>query len=607
MTTGRNGRTSAARALALGILLISCTGMVTAQQLTLNVVWTVSGFWNGTRTMTFTNGTWVFNGALTTTVNILGQPCVVNRSESGQGQFAIPSEPNPPSSFVFTISETVNYNNVYCQAGASQNSSGSNQPTGPVTVIATPSPGGYDLSTNTVYAPNSYYGSLMTVTASGFLSLSSYACPTGTSVMAALPPVPVNKLLPVKPLQVTYGTLNLTFSISQSGTLCQAQSNIGHLPVLLSILNQPFQHYYDSVASATLTRYPSGTITGLNTCNFSALGVVGPTNGCLLNGPFNSSATYAQWSTSGFTTQAVPGSPFVKLPVPSSTGPLSFWINISSLGWTDLAMPTLVQTAEPYIHQTLISNLPAIAYYTFIQDPGDVNLLVINRDGMTSGTLPDGRKTNDIIGSLVYDSQVNPAVLLQGSLTNSETVLLTGVQDGSYDLVTSSVAGQNSGVQQEVTCPIALGQMAAYVISSSVLDGVPSQTITPATAAREDLNGDGTINCADAAIAAEHYGSHVGSSDFNAWSDLNGDGVINLLDLEAIVQKIPTGCANQQFVRSVTFASTIADIRVALGANLITNRGIANELSEQITEAESAASKGNESDDVRCPSEQVHG
>jgi hypothetical protein len=417
------------------------------------------------------------------------------------------------------------------------------------------------------------------------------SCPVGTLVNASLPTVQVNKLLQMKPLQVTYGALSLTFSISQSGALCQAQSAIEHLPVLVNS-----QHLADSIASATLTLYPSGTITGLNACNFSPKG--GLANGCLLNGSFDPNATYLQWSTSGFTTQAVVGK-FISPPLPFSTGPLIFWLNLSSLGWENLGLPAIIQNAEPYVHQTLISNLPAIAWYTFIQDPGDVTVLVINRDGKTSGTLPDGRETDDIPQSLVYESQLNPAVLLQGSLTNTETVLLTGIQSGSYDLVISNLAGQSTGSQQEVTGPIALGQMATYVINSSVLNGVPSQTVTSTTASREDLNGDGIVNCADLAIVSEAYGASTANSAFNAWADVNNDGIINLLDLQAVIQKIPAGCPNQLLVHNVTFASTLADIQVALTADLISNRTLATELTEKMREAESSASQGGESDDAR--------
>jgi hypothetical protein len=62
-------------------------------------------------------------------------------------------------------------------------------------------------------------------------------------------------LIPDKPLQVGYGNLLLDFAVSDPGlpALCQADSNTGNLPVLLTNrLTGEDCHFADSVADASL-------------------------------------------------------------------------------------------------------------------------------------------------------------------------------------------------------------------------------------------------------------------------------------------------------------------------------------------------------------------
>jgi hypothetical protein len=99
---------------------------------------------------------------------------------------------------------------------------------------------------------------------------------------------------------------------------------------------------------------------------------------------------------------------------PFSTGPLTFWANLDALALspTTHSMDQIVQQIENYFHATLIDNLPAIATYGFIQDPGNIRLMIINSQGLTAGFFPDGRITTDISPSYYFPSDSNPAIMM---------------------------------------------------------------------------------------------------------------------------------------------------------------------------------------------------
>jgi serine/threonine protein kinase len=61
-----------------------------------------------------------------------------------------------------------------------------------------------------------------------------------------------------------------------------------------------------------------------------------------------------------------------------------------------------------------------------------------------------------------------------------------------------------------------------------------------------DINGDGSVNCADLAILRAAYGSTAGTTTWNPVADLNGDGAVNITDLsiQAADWTGPTGGTN---------------------------------------------------------------
>lgn len=135
--------------------------------LALTVTWTTSGIWNGTEVLTINkDGTWSFAGNLTS-----NQGSLTTHTETGSGAGETPAvlgaiPPNSPVPFTFTVNEYYNFTNV---SGPNVTSGSWNTPD--VTIEATPTTGGYSLSTNTTYPVGIVAGgSTTTVSATGFLS-----------------------------------------------------------------------------------------------------------------------------------------------------------------------------------------------------------------------------------------------------------------------------------------------------------------------------------------------------------------------------------------------------------------------------------------------------
>jgi hypothetical protein len=56
-----------------------------------------------------------------------------------------------------------------------------------------------------------------------------------------------------------------------------------------------------------------------------------------------------------------------------------------------------------------------------------------------------------------------------------------------------------------------------------------------------DLNSDGSVTCADAAIVRAAFGTSVGQPGFDARADVNSDGVANVRDLSYVTRRLPAG------------------------------------------------------------------
>jgi hypothetical protein len=56
-----------------------------------------------------------------------------------------------------------------------------------------------------------------------------------------------------------------------------------------------------------------------------------------------------------------------------------------------------------------------------------------------------------------------------------------------------------------------------------------------------DLNGDGTVDCADLAIIKASFGKRRGEAGYDSKADVNNDGVVDVKDLAFVSQKVPAG------------------------------------------------------------------
>lgn len=372
------------------------------------------------------------------------------------------------------------------------------------------------------------------------LDLQTTFCPIGATISGViLPRVNVIPTLSRKPWRISYAELSLDFSISGSAGICTALSNAGALGVNFSFGTFTDFHIADSIATAQLSAFQPSTVGPLQSCNFALFS--GINNNCLLNGPFDPSASYASWSTTGFHTVPLPTvQAVIQHP---NTGPLNFWVNLDRLGLStsNTSMDMILRGTEPYIHRTLIDNLPYFAWYTVIQDPGNVTILVVNTEGLTAGTLPNGAVTYDIPQSLLYPSTTNPAVVFPNLQDGTYEIILTGISSGDYELSVSGTSINHQSTQQVVTGALLKSASVSYHVSLTTSTVGQSQTISLGTIVLGDLNGDEHVDCKDLAVVKASFGRKTGQQGFNAWADLNSDGVVDIRDLAIVSQRLPVG------------------------------------------------------------------
>lgn len=193
-------------------------------------------------------------------------------------------------------------------------------------------------------------------------------------------------------------------------------------------------------------------------------------------------------------------------------------------------MDNIVRRTEAMVHQILIANLPSVAMYTVIQDPGHVRLLVINRDGLATGTLPNGRQVHDIPESFVFYSEGNPAVILHGLQEGEFQVILTGAKAGDYELVVTSTLPNLDAPQASFQGVLTEGARVAYQVSLSAQPTMPRQNVTTSILLPGDINGDEKLDCRDVKVINSAWGKRNGQMGFNRWADGNADGLVGTGD-----------------------------------------------------------------------------
>jgi hypothetical protein len=392
------------------------------------------------------------------------------------------------------------------------------------------------------------------------LTYGSVTCKVGDAINVQLPQVFLPVTNPSKFLEVGYGALGLTFTTIDPGAspnvLCEAQSNVGSLPVLFKLAPgttfNPTVPLCSSVASASLTVFKPATTGTLPTCNFRG----GTTNGCILNGSFDPSAHYAQWHTSGFATKCVG----VTIPG-ATTVPLTFWVNLEGLGLSpDVTsaqnLSTTFQTAETYIHTTLIQNLPTIAKYVFLQDPGSVNLLIRNQNNLETGIPPNGSLLAQIPGSFYFQSPTNPAVVIPNFTDGTYQITVTGVTSGPFDLSVLTTNIPLSTAQATVQGNIAQGASIIYTVKIATgSNGALNLTLFD-TCLKDNTTGD-----------MLQFNSKTGAYQFTNCSNgstISGTGttkvvgsILYLTDNQP-TQKVSASFLTNQLTGSATLTSVMA-------------------------------------------------
>jgi hypothetical protein len=396
--------------------------------------------------------------------------------------------------------------------------------------------------TDTIVASGSIAFNSVSYSCSATVTWGAFQCDEGSAVAVTLPSVMRSPRELLKPWRVSYGNLPLTFAVTKPyGTLCEAQSNLGALPVVLSVPNGPAFTVAKSETTATLTVFEPGVVLSKPACSFWPVLSGQVSDDCILDGrEFNPQATYLRWQNTGFKITALPYISGLPTPAQFRNIPaMTFWVNLTQRGLDHADMKTVLETIEPEIHQKLIGVLPAIARWTGIQDPGSVRLLVVDSSGQTTGTLPDGRRTNDITNSFIYVDATNPGTFLLGTLEGSYMVILTGMKSGDFALAASNIAGDFAASQQVFSGRVSKHDSLAYRVSTTAVFGTPMQTITPASFLDGDLNGDERVDCADVAVVEAALGKRLGEAGYNAWADLNADGMVDSRDVKSITKRLP--------------------------------------------------------------------
>ena len=271
-------------------------------------------------------------------------------------------------------------------------------------------------------------------------------CPTGSLDMA-LSPVTIPVAVPIKPYQLTYGALPLTWTptVSPAGKkACTLHSTVGNLPILISFLGQSNSQVATSTGSATLdfmgSEFESSAVP---TCDWLTA-----RNNCFLNTP-GPQPTVVRWHTSGFV-ETINGLNVHCLPC--DPGPLTFYVDAASLFAKTLSIPAILEPMEAYIHTTLLTHLPSIDTIAVIQEPPN-EVRVRDGSGNITGRLPNDQIAMSIPGSTYVPGarNVGAAVIILNQPPVSYSIEVIGKPGASYTLVSSYARFSRNGLSPTVT------------------------------------------------------------------------------------------------------------------------------------------------------------
>ncbi|MCV2362241.1 M12 family metallo-peptidase [Paucibacter sp. DJ1R-11] len=221
------------------------------------------------------------------------------------------------------------------------------------------------------------------------------------------------------------------------------------------------------------------------------------------------------------------------------------------------ACPTVSGTATAEQIDCYSEYLPTAAYVGFAgtnASPASLNFRLTARDGRGG--------VNSANTQLVLAPNAGPFLV---TWPNSALVL----NSGTAYTVTWNVANTNTAPVNTSQVKISLstdgGNSFAHVLAASVPNNGSASVTLPVLAADKarikveavdnvffdvsnadfsiklygDVNGDGSISCADLSIVRASLGKRAGQPGFDPRADVNGDGVVDIRDMAAVSKNVP--------------------------------------------------------------------
>ena len=139
-----------------------------------------------------------------------------------------------------------------------------------------------------------------------------------------------------------------------------------------------------------------------------------------------------------------------------------------------------------------------------------------------------GSAVNLVVSSGVATVSVpNVIGLTQAAASNAITA--AGLTVGTITLQNSASVPAGNVISENPAAGsnVAAGSAVNLVVSRGALAG--------------DLNGDGTVNCADIAIVKASFNKRTGQPGFDVRADVNRDGIVNVIDLSTVARQLQIG------------------------------------------------------------------
>lgn len=176
----------------------------------------------------------------------------------------------------------------------------------------------------------------------------------------------------------------------------------------------------------------------------------------------------------------------------------------------------------------------------------------ITAAGLKLGTVTSQASATVAAGNVISESPAAGTVVATGS-----TVHLV-VSSGAAPVPAPNVVGQTQAaatasiigvglklgtITQASSATVPLGNVISQSPSAgtSVANGSAVNLVVSSGPLAGDLDGDGTVTCADANIVKAAFGKKFGQPGFDARADVNKDGVVDVRDLAFVTQRLPIG------------------------------------------------------------------